>query len=190
MPPESWSDRELVTAICDGDKQALATLLIDVCGPMIEFLAKKFAYDDLLGDLCVRLLQNECSALRDWRGTATLKTYVGAIATRLCLTEKRVNVKQSVRFRPLNQWDGASGERETAQESTTNQKLQRSQLLRAIDQLKSEDDRLVMLLHCLEEEPLDEVATIIKKTPATTRVIKHRALKRLRLILDGEMDHA
>lgn len=60
------------------------------------------------------------------------------------------------------------------------------QRLRACLEKLSEDQRLVVILRCIERQPADEVARQLGKTPGAVRTIQHRALAALSRLMEAE----
>ena len=197
MSPDTWADREIVEAICGGSPvadDALVFLLFELCGRQIRYLAHRFEYDedDLRQDLCLHLLGKDSTwrVLRTWQGQSSLRTWIVAVATRICLNQKRKIVQGGMQFQPLSDSDGVSRDGSSSpQELEHDRKVRASQLFRAVDQLDSEAQKLMVLLHFIEERPIDEVAQMMQTTNGNASVIKHRALAKLRLLLEGGMDN-
>lgn len=199
MPPETVTDTGLVDAILGGGTradEAVVALLFDLCGKQLRGLARRFNCDedDLMQNLYLHLLgkDRDWRVLRTWEGQSSLRTWVLAVAARsICLTQKRKDTKERTRLQPLNDWDGAAVDGSlNCDTQERNRSVLRSQLFKAANRLDSQDQRLMILLHFLDERPIEEVAEIMQTTHGNAAVIKHRALTKLRGMLEGELDDA
>ncbi len=175
------ADRELRDRLCSGAPAAVHELLELRCGAMLGFLAFKFGFEDLKGELLLHLQVDQWRRLRTWKGESSLKTWVETVATRICLRR----VKERRRFVPLEEWN----ELEVAVNRDRNEQegmLARRDLLKAMALLPSDQERRLLALHALQGLPLAEVAQLMGITRGNADVIKHRAVKHMRQALGLE----
>jgi RNA polymerase sigma factor (sigma-70 family) len=179
------SDRDLVERICTDDPEAAEELLLRRCGRAIAWLSRQYSYEDLLGHLYLHLREGNWRRLRTWRGDSPIVRWVEQVAVRIC----RRKVKDSRRFVSLE--DGGYGLLEEPGWRPDEQWLrtvERVRLLEAIEQLDAQRDRLVLLAAYFEGKDPDDIAAELGITRGNVDVIKHRALKRLRRMLeDGDV---
>lgn len=183
-------DARLVEQICGGCEESLLHLVADRCGAYLRFAARSFRYDgDLEHDLCVHLFgSGDWSRLRTWQG-GSLNSWIQSVARNICLNAHRTRMKYLGRFEHLSPGGESS---DVATPSAEHQMIEhedrRMKILKAVDQLNARDKEVVML-HCLGDLTIEGLAERLGLTVPATRVIKTRALARLRDMLSEEQDH-
>ncbi|MGC4004803.1 MAG: sigma-70 family RNA polymerase sigma factor [Pirellulales bacterium] len=192
--PPRYADldgKQLVALILQGDADALMHVLLDRCGDFLELLENTFDYqEDLAQDVCVHLYgkQGDWARLRSWDGSARLESWMMTVMRRVCLTAKRKSRNRNRLNEPLT--DAAKEVPETRSPSPS-LNLERSEtitiLLKAVEKLKLERDRLIILLRYLREPPLepDELCERLSIRPGTLRTAESRARERLAEVLAG-----
>ena len=195
MPPPDWSDRELVEALCSGghrESEAESYLLFELCHDAIWFWSNgsKPDYDDLLGAIYLHLRGDGdegrgWTALRKWHVGSSLKTWLGMVIRNLHFDRLRKLGRESGHFRQIEEWGDFAAEASlTLPERNVDVIFTRSLVLRAMEKL-TDQERLVVHLNFLEERTIPEVAELMKISVGNVGVIKHRAIKALRGILEG-----
>lgn len=175
-------DERLRDALCSGQSTAQRELLEERCGKMLEFLAHKFDWSDLPGEILLHLQQDDWRRLRTWKGNSSLKTWVETVATRLCLRR----LKERRRFVALEEWNELEAAVNRHREEQ-DERFSSRDLKVAMAFLKSDQERRLIVLHALQGLPLAEVAKMMGITRGNADVIKHRAIRNMRkhLGLDG-----
>lgn len=126
-------------------------------------------------DLTSRVFIKAWKALPSFRWTGTpIKTWLLQISHNIVIDHYRKN-------RPVCELSPDLGEKERA----LSQIKDRDELRRVMTEL-SQEQQMILHLHYFEGYNLKEVAHIIGKSPTAVRVDKHRALKRLRKVLQSQ----
>jgi len=183
-------DAMLVEQICGGCKESLLHLVVDRCGAYLRFAARSFRYDgDLEHDLCVHLFgSGDWSRLRSWQG-GSLNSWIQKVVRNICLNAHRARMKYLGRFEHLPPGGESSDVAiSPAEHQMIEEEDRRMRILKAVDGLNVRDKEVVML-HCLGELTIEGLAERFGLTVPATRVIKTRALARLRDMLSEEQDH-
>lgn len=189
---EALSDVELVRRIVGGCQESLLHLVVDRCGGLLRAIAARCHYDgDLAHDVCVHLFgqAGDWAKLSTWKGDAPLTAWIRSVAFNICFNQSRRQLKYRARFGRLNEGvDPQDSGGNVA--DTLDAELTRSKLLKMIEKL-DERDRMMILLHYLSHPPvpIDQLATMMQVKIETARVIKFRALERLRAICRDEGMH-
>jgi RNA polymerase sigma factor (sigma-70 family) len=184
--PKYSEDRQLVERIRAGDHAAVETLLLDLCSQSLLHLSRDFKieYEDLLGDLYVHLSDDGWKRLGQWEGRCSLRRWVELIAIRLCLDNIKKKFPKSVlidhNLVSLMEDPGSDGD-------ATRLEARRAEVLRAVNELPSSKERLLILMHCIMGLEIAETAKALNVTTQNAYQIKSRALRRLRLTLEGRL---
>ena len=136
-------------------------------------------------DVMSRVFQRALKALPEFRGDSHLSTWLYQIAWREGLRQVAKEKREDGRTAPLEiavrQPDGAEDQLRTLERRETAERV------RAALEGLSDRDREVLALRYLEELPVAEVAERLNISATAAKVRSHRALTRLRLVL--EEDH-
>jgi RNA polymerase sigma factor (sigma-70 family) len=188
MPQNTWTDQEIVDAICGGgekSKQAVEHLLVDLCQPIIVVLSRRYKYgkDDLRADLFLHLVgpTRDWGPLRSWNGTSSLKTWLNVVVHNLCINALR-KAKISIRLQSLTNWNEPVA-------ATSDCDVGLSAVLRTIEQLPNKTHRLVLLLSRVEGRADEEIADLLKTSPGNVTTMRSRAKAELVALLEGGMDN-
>jgi RNA polymerase sigma factor (sigma-70 family) len=183
-PSEFTTDSQLVAAVCNNDLAAIEHFLDSCCAPVVLGLSRRFSryeYGDLLNDLAIHLFEGDWRRLRTWQGRSTLRAWVRQVAARLCLHHCR-NLQRDPRKEPLT--DATA---QTDDDPLTELGLQESrvEVLRAIERLDDPVDRVILLMRFFEDATAAQIAETLDITPEYARVRLHRALNRVREMIEG-----
>lgn len=179
-------DRRLVERIRAGDHSAVEALLLDRCSRSILHLSRTLGieYEDLLGDLYLHLSDDGWRRLSQWEGRCSLPRWVELVAVRFCLDRIKKKFPRCVLF--------DHGSLSLVAETPTNGdavrlEARRGEVLRAVNELSSAQERQLILMHCIMEVEIAESAKALNVTTQNAYQIKSRALKHLREILEGRL---
>jgi RNA polymerase sigma factor (sigma-70 family) len=175
QPAESTrqNDRSLVERVCAGDREAAEELFGIRLRRKIRYLAVRCSYDDLFGELYLHLTEDDCRRLRTWSGEKSLDAWITPVAIHL-------SIERLKKERRLVYLDPDVMQERCGVEVNLDNELMRSDLLRAIESLSSAQERLMLLLHVLQDKPIEEVATKLNVTLNNAYQIKSRAIQHLR----------
>ena len=174
---------ELLVAAQSGDESAWATLYDDVAGRLLGYLRANRAPDpdDLVGEVFLHIAK----AIGRFSGDhASFRSWVFTIAHRRLIDDRR---KRSRRPR-LTSLRGSHTESLPDDVDVADRALDDSDLspVAAWLGLLSEDQRGVLLLRELGGLSVAQTAALVGKSEGATRVIHHRAIRRLQDHLSAE----
>jgi RNA polymerase sigma factor (sigma-70 family) len=173
-------DMTLVARVLTNDLCAIEQLFIQRCGQQIAYLSIKYCHEDLLGELYIHLRQDDWRRLRTWQGRSSIKSWVEMVAVRICL----YRVKDLSRFEPLGNWanilqaDGFGSQEVLARNAEIND------VLEAIEKLERKRDKRVMYSLILNEMDLNEIAAELQISTDKAYVVKCRAIKRVKQLIE------
>jgi RNA polymerase sigma-70 factor (ECF subfamily) len=178
------NDRRLVEQAQKGDRRAVAALYAEYHARVYRYIAYRVGdlvlAEDLAADVFTAMVrQIDRYEYRDRPFLAWL--YV--IAGNVCKMYYRR--QDLVEFEPLPE---EMIDSELNPEDATHLRLTHERLMAAMPSL-TEGQRQVILLRFIEGMSNAEVASIMEKTEAAIRVLQHRALTALRLVLVEEDQH-
>ena len=171
---------DLVSRVREGDVQAVAEAYDQFAGVVRAFARRLLgdleAAEDLVHDVFVTLP----SAVRNFRGDASFKTFLISIA----VNHARHHQRGAARRRAAMQRYAAQPEANSDNpEDLLRRRLLADQLSSALDELPL-DQRVAFVLCDVEERPSPEVAAIIGVPEATVRTRLFHARRRLRQRLE------
>jgi RNA polymerase sigma factor (sigma-70 family) len=143
--------------------------------------------EDLHNTVFVQLFERRCRKLRLYTGKngCSLATWIRMITVRTVLDHLRLARDVMCRTECCIAMEELVQELISEQDSPhTILEAKEQQLLieKGLQSLEPRD-QLVIRLHCLDEQPLCRIATILKVTESNVHSIKHRAIKRLKAAL-------
>ncbi len=194
---ELLPETELVAQIVAGDERAAVYLLLDRCGPALKYLCQvkyrsaNLELDETVSEVFALLKKNDWKALRDFRGQSTagracsLSHYVLCIAARLLQKKSIRLVKETTWLKPLDDIEdyAVPDEREDRRRTAAD-------VIEGIMALESPADRAVLLLYKIEGREVNEVASIMRTTPANVYTRCNRAIERLRASMGEARSYA
>ena len=156
------------------------------------FMAKQVSFnrqdlEDLHNSVFVKLFERHCRRLRQFKGKngCSLSSWIRMISVRTVIDHLRRRsdaLSRATRAYAIEEFTALVDER-----TEQWQLLDRAEKMRLIERgMKSllPRDQLFIRLHCLNGLSLKEVAEILKVSENNAYSIKHRALKRLKTILN------
>lgn len=174
----SDSDEALVTRLCEGEKEALRTLMVRHAAAIEGFCrcyVDRDAAQDATQETFVRVLQR-CHTMR---GGKAFKPWLYAIARNVCVSMLR---RQRVRATlPLE----AVAEAAEPPHEAVADRQQHEAALRAVNSLP-EHYRDVVIMHFLLDFTCEEVGAALGLSAGAVRVRLHRAMTRVRKSLAQE----
>lgn len=180
---DSRSDEELMRAYVGGDHAAFRALF-DRYAPMLLRMARRRLTSDEDAREVVQQTFFQLNAARaDFRADAKLRPWVVTIAMNLVREHyrKRGRRKEAPLEAAIHTVGAeAPSDREMDREA-------RAEKLRMALEALPESQRTVVELHWLQEMPFAEVARIVGANEGAVRVRAHRAYKRLKELLEGEL---
>ena len=201
-PLTTCPDHQLLQRCGIGDSAALAEFVrrfSDIIFRTIQFSLHRrdvsftrADLEDLHNTVFLRLFENQCKKLRQYRGTngCSVKTWIQLITIRTVIDHLRKSARdpgyRSARMRPWEEVVGPASEEADA--LCRIQEDERGRLVHAALEKLSSRDRLFLKLHFLKDCPLAQVAQILNIAQNTAYSVKHRALKRLRAEIRALMD--
>jgi len=192
------SDKVMLIACCRGDRasqEALVRLYSNlVYSTVLHTYRAKGCHcpdqdlEDLHNTVFLRLLERRCRRLRQFKGKngCSLASWIRVITVRTVidhLRQTRDVLSQHSRL--------ASDELLNLMKADTPEPWQlldqheRGRLLRKGMEALQPRDRLFLKLHCIKELPIREVAQIMKLTENNAYSLKHRAIKRLKAVVQA-----
>ncbi len=186
MGEKEINDRELVNRILAGDKDALGEFLLKDCYPIFfKILRDRLSNldlkaDDLISDFYIYLYENDWKRLRGFRFESKLRTWINLVASRYLMKKYKKELKENARKNtPI-----AEGTLSVFEH--LDKKMTKFELTGAIGKLPNERDRR-MLEYSIMGFKTDEIASLLKTSNNNVYVIRNRAIKNLkRLLNDGK----
>lgn len=189
-PTAIEEERELVARIFAGgpdSASAVEKLLLDLAQGAIEFLSGKYGIspEELLATLYQHLVTDDWRRLRQWNGSASLRTWLSVVTSRLCLDILRKEKRYYKKNQPLQSWAETSSSIELSDaEQSLDSKWTQQKFHEAMQKL-SPLDQLIISLYYLEGCSIEELAKTLKTTVGNAHVKKTRAIKKITQILGG-----
>lgn len=169
-PPEEPSDAQLMTAIRDGDADALGTLFSRHHGAVYALCARLIQDDDLADDITQDVFLRAWRYARSFRGRSAFRTWLYRLAYNACMDRR----KRDARWQESYDFDLTPADAPPA-ELTDRHMLLETALSRLSPKL-----RVVLVLSRFDGLGYDEIARIIHCSPVAARVRLHRAMNALR----------
>lgn len=145
------------------------------------------AGEELWQETMAKLWQEDCRALRAWRGQGRFSTYLTVIVTHLALKRR-----QQVNRRLEDGMEDLPEEPMLDEPSVDERLAQRQEhvgVQRAIKTLSARD-RLLLALRFADERTPQEISGLLGQAPGTVRKALHDALGRLRRRLEDTQETA
>lgn len=173
------TDAELVRRVCAGDREAEEYLFGDHLISAVSFLARRYKYEDLPGELYVHLREDAWRRLKTWKGESSLRTWLSQVAVHLCLTQARTSTR-------VRGHEVLGSDLEAVAPFTPHDELlaayDRAVLLSGIESLREARDRLLLRGLCAGRS-LTEIAEELHVPQEHVYVVRDRAVKRLRKVV-------
>ena len=174
----SASDDELVAAARQGDTAALETLLMRYQPHLYRFGLRMCGNVADASDVAQESLISMARSIRDFRGDASVSSWLYTIARRYCIKQRRRSTFAPTREESLDTPGSDVGQhladpRPNPEQTATNRELATA-LTHAIDALEPAQ-REVLILRDVEGLSAPEVATILGTSVAAVKSRLHRA---------------
>jgi RNA polymerase sigma-70 factor, ECF subfamily len=180
-PAADWS--RLMAQAQDGDRQAYRTLLQNVTPYLRSMAARCFRQQNDIEDAVQDVLLTLHAVRQTYDPRRPFGPWLTAIARRRIIDRLRRETRSKAREIAL------SAEHETFSEPAANlesrDQMAAGQLKEALERLPPDQRQAVTLLK-LDELSLKEAAAASGRTVASLKVATHRAIKRLRLLLEDK----
>jgi RNA polymerase sigma-70 factor, ECF subfamily len=174
--PDFTSDQALVAAYRAGEERAAAELVDRHVAALGRFLYSSGAQQDEIEDLVQETLFRAFRRLTSWRGQASFRSWLLAIAGNLLRDQFRgrkgrrlISIQQEIADPADPHADLAAGE--------TEERLRRG--IAGLPRLQRE----VFLLRTQQGSEYQEIAVVLGTTPGAARVHYHNAVRRLKELL-------
>jgi RNA polymerase sigma-70 factor (ECF subfamily) len=172
------SDDELLTAARQGNTAALEALLLRYQPHLYRFGLRMCGNPEDAGDVAQESLISMARSLREFRGDASVSSWLYTIARRFCIKKRRRSKFAPAREEPLDAPGIDAAQRladpaPTPEQTAANRELERA-LARAIDALEPAQ-REVLVLRDIEGLTAPEVARILDTSVDAVKSRLHRA---------------
>lgn len=188
MRPDREIERALVERVCANDDAAVETLLFEVCGKKISYIACRFSLEpeELFVEIYLHLREGNWRRLRTWRGESSIRAWMSEVALNYCL--RRVQDRQ--RLVPLS--NGADEAVNSSIWGLANNEITRGVedrviLLQAIELVNNARYRLILYWMLDGRDDIAQMASELQTTINEVYVLRSRALRSLRRVLE-ELD--
>ena len=178
VPRPQPTDEDLLAAVRHGDASALETLLVRYQPRLYRFSLRMCGNVDEAGDVAQDSLISMARSLRDFRGDASVSSWLYTIARRNCIRKRRRSKFAPAREESLDAPASETAGRvtdpsPTPEQSATNREIEIA-LTRAIDALDP-PQREVLVLRDVEGLSAPEVARILEISIDAVKSRLHRA---------------
>lgn len=170
------TDAALIEAARAGERRALASLIERHQGRVYRFALKMCGNPDDAQDVLQETLLSLAKGLDDYRGEASLPTWLYTVARSHCIKKRRRSKFAPSSIASLHEEDGAkpAADARTDPEEATAAREMDDALQFAIDGL-DQASREVLVLRDVEGLTAPEVASVLGTSPAAVKSRLHRA---------------
>lgn len=176
---------QLIRRVIERQPEAEEEFVRRYSGLVLGLARGRFAFvgnaaDEVLQMTFTKLWEQDCRALRAWRGKGKFTSYLTVIVTHLCLRERAREgrrLEQAMDLSERPQADSNPG---------ANVALLEAERMRLVDEARrqlSPRDRLLLSLRFGDERTPQEMSTVLSLAPGAVRKGLHDALRRLRSLL-------
>ena len=178
------NETDLIKRAQEGDLAAFERLYDRFYMPVYSYIFYRVGDRQLAEDLTSDVFERMVTKIDDWKPmgkpfVAWLYTIAGN------LVRNHVKRQSRIEWLPLNERDSDIGD---SLMTRISKKLQREQLVRALNQL-TEDQRQIIILRFLQGESISAVANAVGKSETGVKAMQRRAIKALGRILEVERAH-
>lgn len=182
MAAEDRTDEELMSAYVDGDAGAFQSLFRRYAPMLMRLTVRHLRSEELAREVVQQTFFQMHAARRDFRQDRRLRPWVFTIAMNLV----REHYRKQKRRKETDLEDARVPGVELPDRGPIELR-QRAELLHEALSKLPDSQREVVQLHWFDERPFAEVAEIVGSTEGAVRVRAHRAYKRLKELLGGEL---
>jgi RNA polymerase sigma-70 factor (ECF subfamily) len=166
----------LITAVQNGDLGCFGEIYDQFVEQIFRFVYFKTGERAAAQDLTQNVFLKAMEKIDQLKGNGSFASWLYAIARNVIADYYRGRNK-TVSLRLVGEIaDSGNGHSFESKETL-------EETLKALGTL-NEDEQEVILLHCVEEYSFEEIAKITKKSPGALRILKHRALGKLKTAVD------
>ncbi len=187
IPVSRQTDEQLIEQFRQGSVQAFERLMQryrdDICAYAYRH-AK--SYEDA-EDIAQEVFAKVYRALPAWKPQASFKTWLYTIARNLCTDHHRGRIRRPTQSLEALQAD--SSDEPTAPDSANDpvRNLEESEIhtviAEALDQLSDQQKEVFVLYH-YQHLQIKEIAKVLEIADGTVKMHRHRAMKKLRILLE------
>ena len=179
MPPESFDPSrfdDVIASVGRGDPHAIEVLFRELQPRLLRFLRSQEhrVADDLAAEVWLAVARGISRFEGDW---PDFRAWVFAIARKRLADHRRTAVRRRTDVVASEEFD-----HHLADETTENDALDKisgQQAAALITAVLSADQAEVLLLRVLADLDVDQVASIVQRSPNWVRVTQHRAMRTL-----------
>jgi RNA polymerase sigma-70 factor (ECF subfamily) len=167
---------EVIAAAIDGDRSAIEALFRDLQPRLLRFLRSQESRvaDDLAAEVWLAVAKGISRFDGDW---ADFRAWVFAIARRRLADHRRTAVRRRTDIVEAAVFEGRYAADAPEQEALD--RLSGQQAAALITSVLSGEQAEVLLLRVLAELDVEQVASIMQRSPNWVRVTQHRAVRTL-----------
>jgi RNA polymerase sigma-70 factor (ECF subfamily) len=175
---DSPTDDDLLTAARQGNAAALEALLVRYQPHLYRFGLRMCGNEEDAGDVAQESLISMARSLRDFRGDASVSSWLYTIARSFCIKKRRRSKfaparEESLDAPGIDALQRLADPAPSPEQAATNRELERA-LVRAIDRLEPAQ-REVLVLRDIEGLSAPEVATVLGISVDAVKSRLHRA---------------
>jgi len=178
------SERQILKALREGRREAYEDIIDAHYASIYRLLLFLTRDASLAEDMTQEVFASAWAAIQEFRGDASVKTWLRRIAYNLFLDDQRRRKREEV----------FAGERRASDPETEPDPLARimtdehlGRMLRALEDLEA-DERTVLLLHYLDGLSYREMARVLQQPSGTLKWMTHQALEKLRQRVMGKAE--
>ena len=170
--PDSSSIADLVTAAQDGDLECFGEIYDQFVGQIFRYIYFKTGEKVVAEDLTQTVFLKALERIEQLKGNGSFVSWLYKIARNVIIDYYRGRHKTVSLDMVGEIADSGNGH-------SLEPKEKLEETLKALVTL-NEEEQEVIVLHCVEEYSFEEIAKITKKSPGALRILKHRALGKLK----------
>jgi RNA polymerase sigma-70 factor, ECF subfamily len=163
---------DLVTAVQNGDLSCFGEIYDQTVEQIFRFVYFKTGERAIAEDLTQNVYLKALEKINQLKGNGSFTAWLYAIARNVIADYYRSKNK-TISLQLIGEIaDSGNGHNIESKETL-------EETLKALETL-NEEEREVIVLHCVEEYSFEEIAKLTKKSPGALRILKHRALGKLK----------
>lgn len=178
------SERKLIHEAQKGDKQAFETLYELHYTAVYKYIYYRVGQRPLAEDLTGDVFERMVTRIDTFQpGNKPIRAWLYTIAGNLI--KNKMKRQSKLTWLPLDEQQSSD---EPGVGTAVAERLKREQLRDALQQL-TEEQRRVIILRFMQDEPIKDVASLIGKTETSVKALQRRGINALRRALDQEGAH-